>query len=95
MKQTAIDGDNFEDTYEEWRQIAGKTMKDLKRQGVNPRKVYVKTEDFRWWCEINDSSTDGPARTRYVAEILKSENDEQSDTWLHFSTEIASSLIGY
>ena len=77
MKQAAIDGDNFEDTYEEWRQFAAKTMNDLKKQGVNPRKVYVKTDDFRWWCEKNDLSTDGPARTRYVAEILKSENNSK------------------
>ena len=75
MKQAAIDGDNFEDTYEEWLQIAERAIKDLKRPGVNPRKVYVKTEDFRWWCEKNNLSTDGPARTRYVAEILKSVND--------------------
>ena len=75
MKQAAIDGDNFEDTYEGWLQFAERTMEDLKRQGVNPRKVYVKVEDFRWWCEKNNLSTDGPARTRYVAEILKSEND--------------------
>ncbi len=77
MKRTAIDGDNFEDIYEEWRQLAAKTMKDLKKQGVNPRKVYIKTDDFRLWCEKNDSSTDGPARTKYVAEILKSENNYQ------------------
>ncbi len=34
MKQTAIDGDNFEDTYEEWRQFAEKTMTDLKKKGL-------------------------------------------------------------
>ena len=77
MKQTAIDGNNFEDTYEEWRQFVEKTMKVLKRQGVNPSKVYVKTEDFKWWCKKNNLSTDGPARTRYVAEILKSENNSK------------------
>ena len=77
MKKAAIDGDNFEETYEEWRQFAEKTMTDLKKRGVNPRKVYVKTDDFRLWCEKNDLSTDGPARTRYVAEILKSENNSK------------------
>ena len=77
MKRTAIDGDNFEDTYEEWRQVAEKTMNDLKRQGINPRKVYVKTEEFRWWCEKNNLDTNGPSRTRYVAENLKSENNSK------------------
>jgi hypothetical protein len=77
MKQAASDGDNFEDTYEDWLQFAEKTMKDLKKQGVNPRKVYVKTDDFRLWCKKNDLYTGGPARTRYVAEILKSENNSK------------------
>ena len=77
MKHAAIDGENFEDTYEEWRLFAEKTMTDLKKEDVKPQKVYVKTDDFRFWCEKNDLPIDGSARTRYVAEILKSENNSK------------------
>jgi hypothetical protein len=75
MKQAASDREVFEDTYEEWRQFAEKTMADLKKQGADPRRVFVKTDDFRRWCDKNGLPTDGSARTRYVAEILRAENN--------------------
>ena len=77
MKQAAVDGDNFENTYEEWRQFAEKTITNLKKEGVDPQKVYLKTDDFKFWCEKNDLPADGPARTRYVNEILESENNSK------------------
>ena len=77
MKQIAIDGGDFEATYEEWLHSAERARKVLKRQNVNSQKVHVKTEDFRLWCVKNDLLTNGASRTRYVAEILKSENDSK------------------
>ena len=76
MKQIASDKNRFEDTYEEWLEVAEKTLEDLKKREVNPRKVYVKTGDFRWWCEKNSLAPDGAARTKYVAEILESQQDD-------------------
>jgi hypothetical protein len=80
MKQIASDKSRFEDTYEEWVKGAEKVLNDLKKPEVNPRKVYVNTGDFRWWCEKNGLAPDGAARTKYVAEILASQRDDKQDS---------------
>jgi hypothetical protein len=76
MKQIASDKNRFEDTYEEWLEVAEKIQNDLEKRGANPRKVYVKTDDFRWWCEKNSLASDGAARTKYVTEILESHKND-------------------
>jgi len=70
MKQIASDKNRFEDTFKEWLEVAEKTLNDLKKREVNPRKVFVKTGSFRWWCENNSLAPDGTIRPKRMIRLL-------------------------
>lgn len=70
MRQVAADADKLEKTFEAWKKVATKTIRDLSEQGFRVHKIELDRDEFITWCKRNNKEADGPARARFVAEKL-------------------------
>ncbi len=59
----------FEDTYDEWIQVANKAMASMKAAGARCIKVDIDVRKFQAWCRLNDRPLDGESRTAYTIEL--------------------------
>jgi hypothetical protein len=67
----AADASELETTYEEWERHATKTLKRLRRGGVDVRKVDVNVEELIAWCKEQMCKLDGNARAEYASHRLR------------------------
>jgi hypothetical protein len=67
----SVDRDKLEETYAEWVQDAEKVIKELRRQGVQVVKVRVKIDELVAWCQRQNISVNGEARSQYAAYKLQ------------------------
>jgi hypothetical protein len=66
LRGCAADPEVFHDTYDEWAADALATLRQLRRDGVELRKVEVTCEELRAWCKERGVPLDGKARSEYV-----------------------------
>ncbi|MEJ2609736.1 MAG: hypothetical protein P8179_06495 [Candidatus Thiodiazotropha sp.] len=71
VKSTAVDPDRFEETFKEWEVIANKALEDLKKSGVNPRKVLIDPSQFAAWCMLCNKENSASSRAEYVQQRLQ------------------------
>ncbi|HKJ30895.1 MAG TPA: hypothetical protein VKA34_03665 [Balneolales bacterium] len=74
-KEICIDGDDFEPDYQEWKKMAERKLIELHQQGINIVKVEIDLDEFINWCNENGKSTDGNARTEFVALKVKEQHE--------------------
>jgi hypothetical protein len=68
LKQSAVDSDIIEDTYEEWEEEAEKAVQKLIASGLQPYKVDVDVFELEKWCTEKGLPNDSKARSRFAAE---------------------------
>ena len=68
------DMDRMAQTYDEWLAGVTKTMEELRRRGVDARKVGVDVAEFVLWCEKRSCAVDGRARAEYAGEELRAKS---------------------
>ena len=71
LLEVADDRDNLEDTYEEWKATADKTLKKIEKPGVWHLKIYVDVDELVSWCKFENLPVDGEARTIFVADKVE------------------------
>ena len=71
LKEIVVDPENIEETYQQWRKDAEKTLIELKANGVNIKKVSVDTEEMLIWANEQGRPLDGEARSEYAANLLQ------------------------
>lgn len=72
------DPEIFNYSYGEWIIGAQKTMQKLENEGIIVRKTPIPIDDFLSWCEKNRRRPDGSARSAYVAEKTKENEDQRT-----------------
>ena len=77
VRDIAEDSDEFEESYDEWLQIAEEKAKELQGRGLRVERVDVDSEKLILWCNERGLENNGQARSRYAAERL-SELDEKT-----------------
>jgi hypothetical protein len=76
---TAADADTLERTHEQWERQAKKTLKRLRREGLNVRRADVDIEDLIFWCNQQHCDLDGKARADYAALKLREQEQTRHD----------------
>ncbi|MHB8581440.1 MAG: hypothetical protein ACYDA4_16470 [Ignavibacteriaceae bacterium] len=74
MKQISIDSERLENSFQEWEEMALKTLADMKATGIIGTKVFIKAEEFLIWCKIHSLPVDASSRSRYISEIMSRRN---------------------
>jgi hypothetical protein len=69
-KVISTDSEVFEDSFMEWESMALKALKDLRDNGIEAIKVYIKSKPLIDWCNSNSLPIDASSRSRYVSEML-------------------------
>jgi hypothetical protein len=61
------DAADWESSYDEWERRARHVMRELRRQGATPRKVVLRLDEFRQWCQRNSRPLDSAARSEFAS----------------------------
>lgn len=74
LLEISIDGDELEQTYEEWVTQANQKIEAMKNKGLNLIRIDVEVNALRSWCEKERRPVDGAARSEYA--IVAAQNGE-------------------
>ena len=74
LKEISLDTGEIEKTYDEWLDCAWKNMSELRRHGIEARRVDVDTEELLRWCTLKGVHVDAAARSEYAAERVRLED---------------------
>lgn len=74
MKKISVDSERLENSFQEWEEMALKTLTDMKVAGIIGEKVFIKAEEFLIWCKIYSLPIDASSRSKYVSEIMSRRN---------------------
>jgi hypothetical protein len=72
-----LDPDNVDDTYQEWRESANKTINGLQSHGQKVVKIAITISEFVNWCKEKGIEPDRSARAEYAAMLLKQRRGEE------------------
>ena len=76
LKQTAVDSETLDDSYEEWKSNANNAISELKKQGLKVNKIAMRIDEFNSWCQENNSKNNSEARSSYAAKKLQERKRE-------------------
>jgi hypothetical protein len=65
------DPDVLEPRYEDWLEMYGKGLADLRRAGLAPEPVEIDAEAFLAWCLVSGLAPDSAARARFAADVIR------------------------
>ena len=68
VKAAAADPEVFENTFQEWEAMATDALRDLRKAGTNPVKVFVAAEELQAWCLVHGKPVRADARAEFVLE---------------------------
>src|SRR5947208_16160986 len=69
LKQAAVDADQLDDSYEQWKHNARKLERDLRNTGIEIQRVPIDVDVLAAWCQARNRPIDGQARSLYAAEF--------------------------
>ena len=64
------DRESLDDSYEDWKKNANKTIRDIRSAGKIARKVNINPEDLLAWCNENSLPVNGKSRSEYVTVVM-------------------------
>ncbi len=76
LLEISVDRNQLEDTHEEWKAHANKTIHDLRAEGKKIKKVGFDLEEFLYWCNSNYKESNSSARAEYVAFLMKRKHEK-------------------
>jgi len=71
LRSLSSDGDQLEETWEEWRELAESRFREMRQLGLEVEKVAVDVDRLARWCEREGRPVDGASRSAYAAEMLR------------------------
>ena len=78
VRSAAADPDRFEETYNEWLQLADEALLKLRAENISARRSFIKAEDLLAWCIAHNKRNDAAARAEFVAAQHRSKAGEGS-----------------
>lgn len=76
LLEISEDREDLDDSYEEWRSNASKTIAEMESQGQTVKKVKVDLEKLIYWCNQNSLPINGKARSQYVSYLLSERGEK-------------------
>ena len=76
LKETAIDSETLDDTYEEWKSNANSAINEFNAQGMKIKKISIKMSEFESWCKENNLRNNSQARSEYAVKKLQERTRE-------------------
>ena len=73
LRALSSDPEELEQTHGEWLAGATKTIKDLRKGGIEVKKMDVDVQELAAWCQREGRPLDGEARAMYVAEQIRTD----------------------
>ena len=67
LRDISADCDLLELTHSGWERIATRTLKRLRRSGVNVKKVAIDVEELFRWCTETNRPVNGEARAEFAS----------------------------
>lgn len=74
MKEISSDAEIFESSFNEWEQMANKSLHNMKASGIVAKKVFIKTDEFIVWCKIHSLPLDASSRSKYITVVMSKQN---------------------
>ena len=62
VKAEASDPDRFENSYQDWTDLAENVLKDLIAAGIIADRFYIDSKDLLAWCLVHDKQNNAAAR---------------------------------
>jgi len=73
----ADDREKLEDTYDEWIRDFRKTVRNMRKAGINPRKVCFKLDELIDFCRKKGLKNNAEARSEFFAELTRQGRTEE------------------
>jgi len=73
LRALSSDPEELEQTHGEWLAVATKNIEDLRKRGIEVRKMDVDVLEMAAWCQREGRPLDGEARATYVADKMRTE----------------------
>jgi len=77
LLEISSDRAELENTYDEWKAVAEENLVNLAQHGYKLRKVHIDVEELLVWCNSQNRSVDGDARTGFTVMKLRESNQER------------------
>ena len=74
LKEVVDDPSSLDDTYEEWRISAEKSINEIRANGQKIQKVSINVSELLIWCESKGYKPDSKARAQYTALLAQKRN---------------------
>ncbi len=71
LKQVAEDADKLDDSYEAWRRSAENLERELRRKGIEIKRVHIVVESLVVWGTSRQRPVNGKARSEYAAQLAQ------------------------
>jgi trans-aconitate methyltransferase len=68
LRDTAVDADILEPTYDEWLQVLDSSIEKIRSHGLEPELVDVDVEDLLTFCKIRGLPNTGKTRAKFIAQ---------------------------
>ncbi|NTV87878.1 MAG: hypothetical protein HGA21_14200 [Burkholderiaceae bacterium] len=67
VKESSVDPDRFENTYEEWLEMAEEALSDMKAAGLKVDRALINAEELLAWCIAHNKINSAASRSEFVA----------------------------
>ncbi|GAB4187681.1 MAG: hypothetical protein Tsb002_13170 [Wenzhouxiangellaceae bacterium] len=74
LLEISEDREELDDSYEDWRKNASRTIEQMALQGQKVIKVQIDLDDLEFWCYENKLPINGQSRSQYVSHLLHRNN---------------------
>jgi len=78
LQDISEDHEDLEKTYNEWKTLITKKIKEYESQGFKIHKIEIDTEEMLAWCNLNRLSVNSKSRSRYMSAKIRELSKESS-----------------
>ncbi|HMV52076.1 MAG TPA: hypothetical protein PLD20_15135 [Blastocatellia bacterium] len=71
LREVSSDAEDMEARYEDWRQLAEEKLAELRKLGIQVRKVEVDVNELLTWCGIHGLPVNSETRAQFVTNKLQ------------------------
>jgi hypothetical protein len=74
-KRICTDAENFDETYQDWKEAAEKALENFQLLGLTVYKIEVNLDEMVKWCKAQKLPLSAQARSRYVSMLVEKRNN--------------------
>jgi len=68
VKASAVDPDRFENTFQDWIEMAEDSLQKLQAAGISAEKSYIEANALLTWCLAHNKANSAASRAEYVSQ---------------------------